>query len=45
MLDREKVLAHDAAYALIDPLRKSERARRVLRQVLFGRKANYYYKA
>jgi hypothetical protein len=45
MLDRAKVLAHDAAFALIDPLRKSERARRVIRQLLFGRKANYYYKA
>jgi ribosomal protein L16 Arg81 hydroxylase len=44
-LDKVKVLAFDAAHALIDPLRKSERARRVIRQLLFGRKANYYYKA
>ncbi len=44
-LDGVKALAHDAAHALIQPLRKSERMRRLLRQVLFGRKANYYYEA
>lgn len=44
-LDGAKVLAHDAAHALIQPLRRSERMRRLLRQILFGRKANYYYEA
>ena len=29
--------------ALIDPLRKSESIRRLLRGLIYGRKANYYY--
>ena len=29
--------------AILDPLRKSERLRRVLRGLIYGRKANYYY--
>jgi len=43
-LDTAKVLAHDAARAVVDPLRKSEGMRRLLRRVLFGKKANYYYR-
>lgn len=43
--DGVKVAAFDAAYAVINPLRKSERSRRFIRQLLFGRKANYYYEA
>lgn len=41
--DGAKVLAHDVARAVIDPLRRSEGARRVLRGLIYGRKANYYY--
>ena len=43
MMDGAKVLAHDAARAVIDPLRKSEGARRLLRGLIYGREANYYY--
>ncbi len=42
-LDGAKALAYDVAFAVLQPLRKSEWTRRVLRQMLFGRKANYYY--
>ena len=42
MLDAAKVIAHDAARAVIDPLRKSETMRRVLRRLIYGRNANYY---
>ncbi len=42
-LDAMKVFAHDAMRAVIDPLRKSEAIRRVLRGMIYGRKANYYY--
>ena len=42
-LDAMKVFAHDAIRAVIDPLRKSEAIRRVLRGMIYGRKANYYY--
>lgn len=42
-LDATKVLAHDAMRAVIDPLRKSESMRRMLRGLIYGRKANYYY--
>lgn len=42
-LDRLKVIAHDAARAVIDPVRRSERARKVLRRLVYGRRANYYY--
>jgi Cupin-like domain len=40
--DAAKVIAHDAARAVIDPLRRSEGARRMLRGLIYGRKANYY---
>ncbi len=40
---RNKVFAHDAMRAVIDPLRKSESMRRMLRGLIYGRKANYYY--
>jgi hypothetical protein len=42
-LDCAKVFAHDTARMAIDPLRKSEAARRMLRGLIYGRKANYYY--
>ena len=41
--DKAKVLAHDAMRRVIDPLRKSETLRRLLRGLIYGRKANYYY--
>jgi hypothetical protein len=41
--DAAKVLAHDAMRAVIDPIRKSEGARRLLRGLIYGKKANYYY--
>lgn len=43
--DAVKVFAHDAMRAVIDPLRKSEAARKILRRLIYGRKANYYYEA
>jgi hypothetical protein len=42
--DAMKVFGHDAMRAAIDPLRKSERVRRLLRGLIYGRKANYYLK-
>jgi ribosomal protein L16 Arg81 hydroxylase len=42
-MDGIKVFAHDAARAIIDPLRKSETLRRLLRSAIYGREANYYY--
>ncbi len=42
-LDAAKVFAHDAFRAVVDPLRKSEAVRRVLRALIYGKKANYYY--
>ena len=41
--DMVKVVAHDAMRAVIDPLRKSETLRKILRGLIYGRKANYYY--
>ncbi len=41
-LDLMKVFVHDAMRAVIDPLRKSENIRRILRGLIYGRKANYY---
>lgn len=42
-MDAVKVMAHDLMRAVIDPLRKSEAARKILRGLIYGRKANYYY--
>lgn len=44
LLDTIKVFAHDAVRLMIEPLRKSETMRRVLRRVIYGEKANYYYR-
>ena len=41
-MDAAKVLLHDAVRAILDPIRKSETARRVLRGLIYGKKANYY---
>jgi hypothetical protein len=40
--DAAKVIAHDAMRAMIDPLRKSESVRRLMRGMIYGKKANYY---
>jgi Cupin-like domain len=40
--DAAKVVAHDAMRAVIDPLRKSEKIRTVLRGLIYGKDANYY---
>jgi hypothetical protein len=40
--DGAKVLAHDAMRLILDPLRKSEALRRILRGAIYGKKANYY---
>ncbi len=42
VLDAAKVFAHDAMRAVLDPIRKSESARRMLRGLIYGKKANYY---
>jgi hypothetical protein len=44
-LDAVKSGVYVCARAVVEPLRKSERSRRLIRQILFGRKANYYYEA
>jgi hypothetical protein len=44
-MDAAKLLAHDAARLLLDPIRKSEAARRMLRGMIYGKKANYYLEA
>ncbi|RXF75534.1 cupin-like domain-containing protein [Hansschlegelia zhihuaiae] len=41
-LDGLKVAAYTAARSALEPLRKSETMRRLLRRVVFGDKANYY---
>ena len=41
--DGLKVAAYTMAFAVINPLRKSEKSRRIIRQLFFGAKANYYY--
>lgn len=43
LLDSSKALAYDAATGIVAPLRRSESIRRMLRQAMFGRRANYYY--
>ncbi len=42
--DNFKVGGYTFARAMIEPFRRSERSRRFLRGLLFGRKANYYYR-
>ncbi len=41
--DGVKIAAYNMAFAVINPLRKSEKSRRFIRQLFFGRNANYYY--
>ena len=43
LYDQTKISAFQAARAVIDPLRRSERSRRFLRGLFFGKKANYFY--
>lgn len=40
--DAAKVITHDAIRMVIDPIRKSEGARKFLRGLIYGKKANYY---
>lgn len=42
-MDSLKVGTHDVMRTVIDPLRKSERARSLIRGLIYGKKANYYY--
>lgn len=42
LADAAKVMLHDVARAVIDPLRKTEGARRIIRAMIYGKKANYY---
>lgn len=44
-LDGLKVAAYTAARSALEPLRKSETMRRLLRRIVFGEKANYYDQA
>jgi Cupin-like domain len=44
-LDAAKVYAHDALRLVLDPIRKSASARRALRGLIYGKKANYYLEA
>jgi hypothetical protein len=45
MQDAAKVVLHDAIGLVINPIRKSESMRKLLRGVIYGRAANYYYGA
>ena len=40
--DAAKVVAHDAMRLVLDPIRKSEKLRQMLRALIYGKKANYY---
>jgi D-lyxose ketol-isomerase len=42
IMDSLKVFSHDAMRAVLDPLRKSENVRRLLRGLIYGRGANYF---
>jgi hypothetical protein len=41
--DKVKIFVHDCARAILDPIRKTEAARRLVRRLIYGKKANYYY--
>jgi hypothetical protein len=41
-MDAIKLIAHDLSRVLLDPIRKSERARNFIRGLIYGKKANYY---
>ena len=40
--DAAKVFAHDTMRLVLDPIRKSEKLRKILRAMIYGKKANYY---
>jgi hypothetical protein len=42
--DAFKVLVHDGVRLVLDPLRRSERLRILLRRMIYGKQANYYLK-
>lgn len=41
-LDAAKVMVHDVVHGMLDPLRKSETMRNLLRGLIYGKNANYY---
>ena len=41
-LDAAKVVLHDLTHMVLNPIRKSEGARKMLRALIYGKKANYY---
>jgi hypothetical protein len=41
-MDAAKVVLHDVAFGILNPIRKSETMRRMLRGLIYGKKANYY---
>ena len=43
-LDAVKLALFRTAHAAVEPLRKSEAMRRLIRSVVLGRDANYYYR-
>jgi hypothetical protein len=45
VLDTMKLALFRTAHAAVEPLRKSEAMRRLIRQVVLGKDANYYYRA
>jgi Cupin-like domain len=42
LLDAAKVILHDITHTVLDPIRKSEKARNMIRGLIYGKKANYY---
>jgi hypothetical protein len=42
LADAAKIIVHDMVRAVLDPLRRSARLRRMLRAIIYGRNANYY---
>jgi hypothetical protein len=41
--DKTKIVLHDAAMLVLNPLRKAEPVRRLLRRLIYGKNANYFY--
>jgi hypothetical protein len=40
--DAAKVAVHDLAFSVVNPIRRSDFARKTLRRLVYGQKANYY---
>ena len=41
--DKTKIVLHDAAMLVLNPLRKAEPVWRLLRRLIYGKNDNYYY--